>query len=150
MRSKEGKKWEIAAEHIPQNWRAYFSSEQFQTLSWSQTYLHLYHHPFLFLIRNSKSQKNRTTLNLHFVTNFTCTEQSREPILHITGNQRLDPVDSHGIGDGDPPAGSKLHPSIQQTALELWRRGVVGVTKARGNLGLDHVPTPHLPPQVHA
>lgn len=96
MRSKEGKKWEIAAEHIPQNWRAYFSSEQFQTLSWSQTYLHLYHHPFLFLIRNSKSQKNRTTLNLHFVTNFTCTEQSREPILHITGNQRLDPVDSHG------------------------------------------------------
>lgn len=86
--ARREKKWEISAEYIPQNWRAYFSSEQFQTLSWSQTYLHLCHHPFLFLIRNSKSQKkNRTTLNLHFVTSFTCTKQSREPILHITGNQ---------------------------------------------------------------
>lgn len=47
-------------------------------------------------------------------------------------------------------AGFKLHPSLQQTALEFQRHGIGGVTKARGNLGLDRVPTPHLPPQVHA
>lgn len=69
------------------------------------------------------------------------------PFIYVTPSY---PVDSHGIGDGDPPAGFKLHPSLQQTALEFRRHGIGGVTKARGNLGLDRVPSPHLPPQVHA
>lgn len=44
-------------EYIPQNWRVYCASKQFQTQRWSQTCLHLYLLLFLFLLPHSESEE---------------------------------------------------------------------------------------------